>query len=493
MSVRFSFIAVILLFSQFTHAEIGFELTPQVILAYKSVIDFDFIALEERLPEIKGNAKSKGLAFLLENYKTTVSLLLDENDVAFRQELYERESRIAQLELGNENDPLFYYCLSEIYLQWTLVRIKYNDSYHAAIDLRQAAKYLRRGRKVTPDFKLYLKGEALVEAMASSVPENFQWLAKTAGISGTMTSASLKISELSHWLEQTGSFEFIRPEIDFFKYFIQWNLEDPIVLNQNVSRKEQESSLALIAQVWIAIKNHKPAIAIRGIDTLMNRVSGIDPCYLNYLKGEAKLNLLVDPTDDFMHFLSCTKGMSLVKSSYRKLAWYALLQGDVSGYLRYKSKVISEGNLNQAEDRQAMDEMNSPALPNKSIIRARILFDGGKYASSISEINQIRNTEALSTDQQLEINYRKARAYQLLKNDSLAIQYFQIAANNGANSRTYYAASACLQLGFIFRNQQNRSEAIKYFQRVSKYPNSAYKNSLEAKANACLSKMKFTN
>jgi tetratricopeptide (TPR) repeat protein len=86
--------------------------------------------------------------------------------------------------------------------------------------------------------------------------------------------------------------------------------------------------------------------------------------------------------------------------------------------------------------------------------------------------------------------YRLGRAYDELKQDAEAIQYYNRTIRSGENSSTYFAARAALQAGYIFEKNGQKAKALEYFNKVLDMDDHEFKNSLEQRAKAGINRLK---
>ncbi len=241
--------------------------------------------------------------------------------------------------------------------------------------------------------------------------------------------------------------------------------------------------------ILLAQKTQHASEVIERIEKFPLQNGGLSFCYLYYLKAEALTNLNKPSENGFQHFLNCSKGKHFKHAAIRRIAWQHLLQGNTVQYQNNMRRIIALGDAKSEEDKQAVLEASSKQIPDTNLLRARLLFDGGKFNQSISRLLSLpmkgKNLAFIS-----ERAYRLGRSYQLLNKNDVAISWFYIAINSGANLSEYFAASAAYNSGKIFIAQGKLQDAKTMFVRVSKFPNHPYKNSLDAKAKTALKKLK---
>ena len=148
-----------------------------------------------------------------------------------------------------------------------------------------------------------------------------------------------------------------------------------------------------------------------------------------------------------------------------------------------------EGDDRIDEDRSALKEAKEGRIPNASLLKARLLFDGG-YLDRALEILSNVDIMILNQDEILEHAYRKGRIYQEKGHVDQALINFSFCVNKGQDSDAYYRCGSALQLGNLYEQNGQNHLAREYFNKCLKINPSEYKNSLHQKAKAGLNRTK---
>ena len=90
---------------------------------------------------------------------------------------------------------------------------------------------------------------------------------------------------------------------------------------------------------------------------------------------------------------------------------------------------------------------------------------------------------------QLEYLYRLARVQQKMGQENLAIINYEKAFKLGEGHPYYFSSSSALQLGLISEAKGDKEAAKKYFQKVLSSDKHDFKNSIDQKAKAGLSRL----
>jgi len=142
------------------------------------------------------------------------------------------------------------------------------------------------------------------------------------------------------------------------------------------------------------------------------------------------------------------------------------------------------------DDKQAIRESKSNAVPDKILLESRLLYDGGYYEKAHRLLTQNAASYKIYGKHTLEFNYRLGRTAQALQNYPEAIKYLSNTINNGWDKPEYYACNAALQIGYIFESQDELEKAQRYFDRCLSIEPESYANSLHQKAKTGLDRIR---
>ena len=167
-----------------------------------------------------------------------------------------------------------------------------------------------------------------------------------------------------------------------------------------------------------------------------------------------------------------------------------MLQHDKEAYFKFIGQCKSDEDLFLDEDREAVSEAFSGKIPSVSLLKSRLLFDGGYFKEALREILSVRITTLQSDDQRLEYHYRKARINQGLKNIEFAKQGYQLTLLCGKNSANYFAANSALLLAGIYESMNKKDSALIYYKECLSMRHHTYQNSIDQKAKAGIDRLK---
>jgi tetratricopeptide (TPR) repeat protein len=186
----------------------------------------------------------------------------------------------------------------------------------------------------------------------------------------------------------------------------------------------------------------------------------------------------------FEGYLARFKGNFYVKDAYLKLSWCYYLQGNMKAAEAARYNILKKGSTDTDADKQALKDAKSGIWPNITLLKARMLSDGGYYQEALALLNAKAVNSFTSDIEKLECQYRLGRINDDLGKNEEAIKYYTIAISLGLNSKEYYAARAALQVGEIYEREAKKKLAIQYFEKCMSMKDHEYKNSLDQKAKA---------
>jgi tetratricopeptide (TPR) repeat protein len=190
----------------------------------------------------------------------------------------------------------------------------------------------------------------------------------------------------------------------------------------------------------------------------------------------------------FNRFLEQNKGVSYVKDSYLHLGWIALLKGEAKDYAGYAEKVKTLGYSFNERDKQAINEV-SLGTPNVSLLKARLLSDGGYYNRSQEVLGGIEENELRLVKDRTEYHYRAGRNQEELGKLDAALENYQQAIDYGRNLKAHFAANSALLMGKIYMKRRNFTAAKSSFNTAIGMKGHLYENSIESAAKDSLKRL----
>lgn len=423
---------------------------------------------------------------LLESYADFYQLFLNENTQEYNQLYPNFKSRIELFEKGPQNSPYYLYSLGLAHLHKSLVAIRFDKNWEAALDFRKAYLNFKENKRKYPKFTpndVYL---GILTTAIGTIPKGYQWMANVLGLSGKISEGNAMVLRYINSKDELS--ERARNEALLVYPYLIMNFEGnkektfDFIHKNNYDFKNNQMHAYMATNLYL---NHQQSAKALAIVTELNDADA-------YLKlpfwqleiGYANLNeLKLDKAHKaFTDFIATFKGNFYVKDAYERLSWIAYLQGDMKKATAYRTAVLKNGNQITDADKQAYQNAKSGKWPNPILLRARLLSDGGYQSQALSSLAGKTSIDFPSESEKTEFAYRLGRIYDLMGQDEQAIKFYTSAIEKGIGLTDYFAARAALQIGMIYEQKNNFTKAIQYFNTCIEMKNHAFKNSLDQKA-----------
>lgn len=484
---------LILLLWQQTLTASHFEYSDLAKRAYKSATSLRLDEAKSFLWELKQNDPQNLIVHHIENYIDCLSILITEDEAAFKSLKENKKKRLSEIEEGDASSPYYLFVQADIRLQWAMVKLKFEEQLGAFVDVSKAFKLLKKNTKLFPDFMPNKKNLALMHTLAGTIPDSFKWGVKL--ISGIEGDIDQGISEMEEVLAYASQNNFLFEEETFLIYgFLLFHYAEQQqqawqLLNSRLLPGRNLLHCYILSN--IAMRLGKNDIAIQLLQRRPKGTQLHDFPFLDHMLGAAKLRRLDEDAKDYLQkFLKNYKGRNLIKDTYRKLAWHALIFEGEKQYHSYMTACLAKGRASIGDDISALNEAKSGKIPNKNLLQARLLFDGGYYPKALSCLNQLDITTVQKEELRLEYFYRLGRIQQGLKDYQQAFFYYNLTIQSGETQPYFYACNAALQSGKLYEEMKVYSKAREFYERCLKMNPQEYRTSLHTQAKAGLQRIR---
>ena len=289
------------------------------------------------------------------------------------------------------------------------------------------------------------------------------------------------------------SYAHFYDEAVFYLAYVQTDiLNDPSAYAKIIANTQDIDSESLLKSYIRGYAGLKMGHNQDAINALSKKPSGSEyqsyP-YLDYLLGIAKAHLLDNSATGYLlNYLKNYRGINFVKDTYLNLAWLELLKGNRNGYRTYTEWLKVKGYAYHEKDKQALIEANDP-VPNISLLKARLLFDGGYYDRALAQIDGKKMDDFKISRDKIEYCYRLGRIYDEISQDEFAVKFYQFAIDLGKNERYYFASNAALRIAFVYEKRKDTVKASYFYNTALNMKSHDYENSIENKAKEGLKRM----
>ncbi|MDP2722405.1 MAG: hypothetical protein Q8O72_06595 [Bacteroidales bacterium] len=479
---------LLFLISGYAQAQSPGNFTPEVANAYELVLSLRFDEANKSIESARKNDPENELYYYLENYMDFLSTFISENEEVHSLQLDHQSERLQVFEKMDDRNPFKNYLIANVNLQSAVARLKFGEYFNAAFDFNRAYKKINQNANDFPEFFPNLITLGVVHAMLGVVPENYQWLIGIVNMSGTVDQGR---SELHHALRAcriTPGFEVMEDEIRFYLSFININLYNQGIAKDNLSHPDNNNLLFKYLTINILMKEGKNDQALAIFSGINDTIRYYPFYYLSYLRAECLIRKgnYRQADENYQIFITNFKGKNYLKDAKRKQAWCRLLQDGNENYLQTLAEVKGIGYLEVGIDKEAENEAKNGLIPDTTLLKSRLLFDGGYYIEAMTQLN---NTQNLNQAEEVEKQYRMARIAHKKGEIAKAKAEYSKTIEMGKNMDLYYAANSALLLGNIFENEGNKEKAAEMYRLCLSLDFTTYRNSIRGLAKQHLSSL----
>ncbi len=416
-----------------------------------------------------------------------LAIFIGERSDTYQRLKKKKEHRLNAIRKGDSGSPYYLYTQADIHLQWAIARVKFEDYFQAVMEIKKAFYLLTRNAERFPGFMPNKKNLGILHALVGTVPDQFRWGLRLLGMSGTISQGRAEIEEVLHY---TDHHDFVfRDEVYVMYAYLLLHLEnkgeDAWAVLQRAKLDEKTNPLACFVMANVAMQTARNDHAIEILEHKPTGSAYFPFPYLSFMEGVAKLNRGDDHADQYLKsFLRNTKGRHYIKEAYQKLAWHAVMNDRPELYQRYMVACKKQGAAVIDEDISALNEARLGQLPDKHLLTARALFDGGYYHRAAQYLNTVPPQRYQHKRLNLEYHYRLGRILHALQQHSAALSYYDQTIQKGRHEGYYYACNAALMSGIIYEIQRDFDRAANYYELALQMHPDQYRASLHQKAKA---------
>jgi predicted negative regulator of RcsB-dependent stress response len=334
----------------------------------------------------------------------------------------------------------------------------------------------------------------ILHAVVGTIPDEYKWAVNwLSSMEGSMEKGREELEDVLSFAKKN---DFIY-EAEIYIYYaylmlhVQNDSEEAWRIINKAKLDPTNNPLACFVMANIAMRTDRGDEAI---NTLLNRPTGkhFHPFhYLDYMLGLTKLQRLDKDANIYLQrYVDNYKGRNYIKDSYQKLAWHALLNGESEDYRKFMKLCKSNGYTIVGSDKNAQAEAAAGEMPAVELLKARVLFDGGRFQRAYDVLKNKKPSDYLAEKNRLEYHYRMGRITHKLKWHTEALQYYQITMDKGADSPEYFACRAALEKGHILEELGKKKQAKEAYNRCLSLSPADHKTGLHQQAKAGLRRLK---
>ncbi len=480
-------------FSFSSFAQKNFDFNNNCQLAYKEIIKLKLSSGQQMLDAEKKLHPDNLIPYFLENYIDFFILFFNEDPAAFKLKENNEEKRLQLMSKGSELSPYYLFTKSVIHFQWAAIKIKFGNNWDAGWEFRKSFIQGKENQEKFPTFLPNAMLNGTMQVVAGTIPDGYKWLSNLLGIKGSIKGG---MAQLERFLSQTeSSASLYRDESIFYylylKFYIENKKEDVFTFIEKNKLDVINNHLFTYLGANLGINGQRSDYAKNILLSKNNSPEYFEMPMWDLEMGYVKFNHLDNDADIFLkNFIEKFKGKFYVKDVLQKLSWFYYLQNNLQKANEYRALILKKGSFETEADKQAQKEAIAAKWPDKLLLKARLLNDGGDFNEALKLLQGKSSADFVLPADKLEFAYRLGRIYDDTNRKEEALAAYLTAIKTGAQSKEYYAARAALQTGYIYEKSGDKITACTYFQKCIDMKDHDYKNSLDQKAKAGIARCK---
>jgi len=473
-------------------AEYSFNYTPACAQAYHQYLALKPISADGIIErEILAHPYNL-LPIYLSDYGDFLTLLLN-GDPHERAERAGHESeRIRLINLGDDHDPWKRLCLAGVHVHWAIIHIRFGEQLKAAMAFRKSYLLLKENTALFPDFAPNKVLYGAEEAIAGTIPDEYNWLMSIFGTRGSLSEGSAR---LNAYLKENRTGSPMYEEAQIYDLYIRFYLQASKAsawkeVSSDTQFDVKDNLLRAFIRTNLALSYRKADYAYATLQQAYT-IPGIRnyPVFDYEMGCTQLLRLQPDCVRYLESFVSRNKGKLFNKDALQKAAFANYLQGNTSKAESFRQTILKAGSLNTDADRQAQRFAKNGTWPNPLLLMVRLMIDGGYYQQALQKL-QATNLAAFSTiPDQLEYNFRLGRALEENGDAVKAVQVYQQVINKGKERPEYFAARSALQMAGIYELRSQFQEAKTYYELCLSMKDHDFQSSIDQQAKAGLNRL----
>lgn len=468
-------------------AEPSYDFNSGCREAYAKILQWRFAEAAALLDAEHKRDPENLIPAFLENYLDFFTLFFNEDPADYKRIEPRWERRQAMLDKGPSDSPFYLYCRAVMHFQWAAVSIKFGHNWDAGWEFRRSFLQFRDNREKFPHFTPNEMYYGALQVAVGTIPDGYRWLSHLLGLQGSIHEGMFRLRSFLNRKDEDAL--LFHQEAAFFYCYLEFYIENKKDEVFDFIREDgldtRNSHLFAYLAANLSLNNQQSDQAIRYI-LGRNRDAGyFDTPIWDFELAYAKLHHLdADAGPYFERFLDRFRGRFYVKDALQKLSWYYYLRGEQARAGYYRSQILRRGSADTEADKQALKEARSGQWPDPTLLRARLLDDGGYFREALRLLQGKTYTDFTLPAEQVEFSYRAGRLFDDLGNKEEALRFYAETIRLGAGLREYYAARAALQAGQIYEQRGDKQSALQWFQRCLDMKDHDYKNALDQRAKA---------
>lgn len=421
------------------------------LLALQDILDFSPSA-QERLAILKSRYPNHPANLYLENYKAFIDFMAFEKPVDVETFTVLAERRAALIDKAASGSIASVY-KDNMFLQVAVVELVKGQN---ATALKYVVKASQHVKKIPADNACAQEKEKLTvlfSLFCSNIPDGYQWVLRLMGMPVVQGDVNHRLQK---YVVNCSSISGLGYEAVLLQMVAALKLDDSVEKLPILSDRLLGNTMIAYINALLVFKHH----AVGDLLPDMPEVACNKFPPLWYARGRFLLNQLsAESGVAFENYLLYFHGASFKTDAMLRLAWLGRLNGQNTNTLEWVELGRKMTRFPNYADRQAVSELSDFDNLNVVLLKARLLFDGGRPDKSLAML--LENGVA-DKKYSCEYHYRLARAYHELGEADKALGHYRSSIANNSRPSRYFAPNSALMMARIevARGRNGKAEKL---------------------------------
>ena len=449
--------------------------------------------------ELKNDPNNLMAAYIAD-YEDCILLLVNCNLKDYEQRTAKMSARLNLLSKGDESSPWYRFCNSRMYLHRAIINIRFGEQYKAALNFRKSFALLKENQRLFPNFEYNNVIAGLQEAVVGSLPGSYKSLASVFGMKGSVRKGTEKLGAFvnTHNSNQPLYMETMLYYLYARFYLLAEQQEVWAMLSSNKSGTEHNLMLAFVKVNILLDHRH----ADEAIETL--RTAATEDDYFSYPIFDYQYGMALLTRNDtgcvqyFERYLKNNKSDIFIKDAWQRMAFVWHVWGNKAKAEYCSKQILQQGTARLDADKQAQRFAETGVWPNRTLLQARLLIEGGYYEKAQALLQRINKNELQHPADRAEYSFRLGRVYEELSKKpgggshyKQALGLYKDAMNEGSGRTEQFAARAALHMGKIYELLEMNNEATTMYRECLDMPAHDFQNSIDQQAKSGLNRIEW--
>lgn len=469
-----------------------FKVTSNIKTAYTKALELKLTEANRYLDIERKLRPSNRLIEHVENYIDCIQVIMEDRIHLFNRLEPNKDIRLSKIKKSDKNSPYYLYLQAEIRIQWAMARVRYGEYLTAFSEIRKAYHLLHENDKKYPNFMANQKSLGIIHTLIGSMSDKYGWI-NLLSLNGSIEQGLRQLKNVADYSVSHPDFMYGKESTLVYGMMLLYQGNDGEKAWNIIKKNQFKPSQNIVDCYFKAVVARETNRNDILIETIKNKpVSKQIHAFpvLDYIIGIAKLNRQDKDANLYLNrFIKNYKGRTLVKFTYYQLAMHYYLNNNEVQFLKYYKLVRTKGSNSIDRDKKALRDAVANKRPNKVLLKANYLFEGGYYDKANKWLASYSESDFNNKKEKTYYYYLLGRIHQGKKSDDQAVKYFKKTIDSGYNEPTYYACNAALQVGLIYEKNKMGASAKRYFKLCRKIKPEEYKSSLHSKAKSGLERL----